>query len=378
MDAVTVIIDAIQARVPTGTTILDAAQTAGIDIPTLCHDDGIKASGNCRICVVEVEGSRTLVGSCHTPCADGMVIATRSPRVLKARQATIELLLTSHTGSCVTDREARECRLHALASDLEAGPPRFRVRAPRLYDPERVSPYVLRDLSRCILCRKCVRACTEIAGQNVYSMAYRGGASKVVVDCDVPLNREVCKECGICIDYCPTSALMWPDGTKKGSRVRGPGPREAGQGSGVQKPPALHNGKREKLLELLKEEQRRAGYLSEEALARIARDLGGTIGDAYGTARFYAFLSTKPQGRHVIRICKSLPCHVKDAPMIIASVRASIGIAPGETTADGRFSFELVNCIGACDQAPAMLIDDSVYGNLTPGRVADILSAYRD
>ena len=171
MDAVTVIIDAIQARVPPGTTILDAARIVGIEIPTLCHEPSISPSGNCRICVVEVEGSRTLVGSCHTPCAEGMQILTRSARVRKSRQATIELLLTSHTGSCVTDTEARECSLHRLASDLEVGPPRFRVRTPRLYSPERVSPYVLRDMSRCILCGKCVRACTEIAGQNIYSMA---------------------------------------------------------------------------------------------------------------------------------------------------------------------------------------------------------------
>jgi NADH:ubiquinone oxidoreductase subunit E/ferredoxin/NAD-dependent dihydropyrimidine dehydrogenase PreA subunit len=365
---VTITIDGVQVSIDAGATILDAAKKAGIEIPTLCHEPSISPSGNCRICVVEVEGSRTLVGSCHTPCAEGMVITTRSPRVLKSRQATIELLLTSHTGSCVTDTEARECTLHKLASDLEAGPPRFRVRKPRLYAAERVSPYLLRDMSKCILCRKCVRACTEIAGQNVYNMAYRGVTSKVVVDCDVPLNKEACKECGICIDYCPTSALMWPDGTKKG--VKGHGARVKGE-------PAMQNGKREKLLGLLKEEERRAGYLSEDALAQIAHDREISVGDAYGTASFYSFLSTKPRGRHVIRICKSLPCLLKDAPMIIASVNESIGISPGETTPDGRFSFELSNCIGACDQAPAMLLDDTLYGNLTPGRIADILRTHR-
>jgi NADP-reducing hydrogenase subunit HndD len=375
MNTVNVTIDAIQVSVSPGTTILDAARKAGIEIPTLCHQDGIKPSGNCRICVVEVEGSRTLVGSCHTPCAEGMQISTRPPRVLKARQATIELLLTSHTGSCVTDTEARECALHKLASELEAGPPRFRVRAPRLYAPEQTNPYVLRDMSKCILCRQCVRACTEIAGQNVYGMAYRGAASKVVVDCDVPLNKEVCKECGICIEYCPTSALMWPDGTK--GRAKGEKPRVKGQRPKARGRSVTENGKPDKLLGLLKEEQRRAGYLSEDALARIASGLGVSVGDAYGTASFYSFLSTKPRGRHVIRICKSLPCLLKDAPMIIANIKESIGVGPGETTRDGRFSFELSNCIGACDQAPAMLLDDTLYGNLTPGRIADILRTFR-
>lgn len=366
---VTVTIDGVTVDIDEGTTILHAARTVGIEIPTLCHDDGIKPSGNCRICVVEVEGSRTLVGSCHTPCAAGMTISTRSPRVQRARRAAIELLLTSHTGSCVTDTEARECTLHRLASDLEAGPPRFRVRQPRLYDVERASPYVLRDLSKCILCRRCVRACTEIAAQHIYSMAYRGARSKVVVDCDAPLDKEVCKECGICIDYCPTSALLWPDGTKK---------RGTGQGSRVQGQPGVHNGRQEKLLEVLKEEQRTNGCLSEEALSRIATNLQMPLGDAYGTATFYSFLSTKPQGRHIIRICKSLPCSLKGASMIIASLKEALGIAPGETTADGRFSCELANCIGACDQAPAMLLDDTLYGNLTPSRIADILRTYPD
>lgn len=373
---VTLTIDSLSVTVPLGTTILHAARTVGIEIPTLCHEDGIKPSGNCRICVVEVDGARTLVGACHTPCTDGMTISTRSPKVRKARRAAIELLLTSHTGSCVTDAEARECTLHRLASDLEAGPPRFRVRQPRFYEPERASPYVLRDMSKCILCRRCVRACTEIAGQRIYSMAYRGAGSKVVVDCDVPLDKEVCKECGICIDYCPTSALLWPDGTK--GRAKGEGQRAKGQRLKAEGKTPTENVKQEKLLELLKAEQRTKGYLSEEALARIATNLQMPLGEAYGTATFYSFLSTKPRGRHVVRICKSLPCYLNGASMIIASLKETLGIAPGETTADGRFSVELVNCIGACDQAPAMLLDDTVYGTLTPGKIADILRTYPD
>jgi predicted molibdopterin-dependent oxidoreductase YjgC len=108
------------------------------------------------------------------------------------------------------DTNARECELHNLASKLEVGAPRFRVKAPRSYPVEEVSPYVRRDLSRCILCRRCVRACSEIAKKDIYSMAYRGFRSKVVVDWDEALNKEACKDCGICIDYCPTSALTKP------------------------------------------------------------------------------------------------------------------------------------------------------------------------
>ncbi len=367
MEQVSVTVDGMQMNGARGSTIFETAENAGIMIPRLCHRDGLKPSGNCRVCVVEVEGARTLVASCHTPIAEGMEISTRSARVLQARRAIIELLLTAHTGSCVTDSEARECGLHKIASDFEVGPPRFRVRRPRLYAPENASPYVLRDMSKCILCRNCVRACREVAGQTVYSMAYRAFGSKVVVDCDVPLDKEVCKDCGVCIEYCPTSALLWPEGVKK---------REGAFQKKVTGKP--ENGAREKLLDLLKEQQRRTGCLSEQSMAEIAGDLGIPMGDVYGVASFYAFLSTRPQGRNIIRICKSLPCHIKDAPMIIASVRQTIGIMPGETTRDGRFSFELTNCIGACDQAPAMLLNDTVYGNLTPGKIVEILQSHRD
>jgi NADH:ubiquinone oxidoreductase subunit E/Pyruvate/2-oxoacid:ferredoxin oxidoreductase delta subunit len=351
-----------------GETILEVAKQGGIEIPTLCYQEGIRPSGNCRICVVEVEGSRTLVGSCHTPITEGMVIHTRSAKVLEARRATIELLVTGHTGPCVTDMEARECGLHKIASDLEVGPPRFQVRKPRLYAVEDVSPYVRRDMSKCILCRKCIRACSEIVAKDVYSMAYRGFGCKVVVDCDVPLNKEVCKDCGVCIEYCPTSALMWPEGVKKREGV--------GKGK-VQAKPGPENGRRQKLLGMLEARQRTSGYISEESIGEMAGALGLPVGEVYGVASFYAFLSTKPQGRHVIRICKSLPCYLKNAPMMIESVEKGIGIKPGEMTSDGRFSFELTNCIGACDQAPAMLINDKVYGNLTPGRIFEILQSHK-
>jgi NADH dehydrogenase/NADH:ubiquinone oxidoreductase subunit G len=108
------------------------------------------------------------------------------------------------------DTDARECELHNLASKLEVGPPRFKVKDPRFYPVEEISPYVRRDMSRCILCRRCVRACREIAKKDIYSMAYRCFHSKVVVDWYVPLDKEACKDCGICIDYCPTSALKKP------------------------------------------------------------------------------------------------------------------------------------------------------------------------
>jgi formate dehydrogenase alpha subunit len=210
MQKIKATINGTDVKVEGGTTILEAARTAGIEIPTLCHSPDLKPTGNCRICVVEVQGARTLAGACHTPVADGMVIETESAKVKMARKATIELLMAAHTGECVTDEHTGSCALRRLADRLECGAPRFFMRRPRWYPMEAANPYVLRDMSKCILCRKCISACTEIAGRNVFSLAYRGFASKVVVDCDDPLKTEVCRDCGICIDYCPTGALSKP------------------------------------------------------------------------------------------------------------------------------------------------------------------------
>ncbi len=133
---------------------------------------------------------------------------------------------------------------------------------------------------------------------------------------------------------------------------------------------------RENLLELLKEAQNRFGYLPEETIVELAKSLDIPVGEVYGVATFYSFLSTKPQGRNVIRICKSLPCFLKNSPMIVKSIEEKIGIKPGETTPDGKFSLQLTNCIGACDKAPAMMINNDVHLDLTPGNISRILQAY--
>jgi NADH:ubiquinone oxidoreductase subunit E len=161
---------------------------------------------------------------------------------------------------------------------------------------------------------------------------------------------------------------MWPEAVKR---------REGASTGKAKAKPAPVNGKRERLLGMLEARQREAGYVSEEAIGDIAGILGLSVGDVYGVATFYAFLSARPQGRHVIRICKSMPCYMKNALFIIESVERAIGIRPGETTPDGRFSFELTNCIGACDQAPAMLINDEVYRDLAPELISEILESHK-
>jgi len=138
-----------------------------------------------------------------------MVIHTHSPQVMEARRVIVELLLASHPDSCLVCDKANMCELRKIAADLEVGLSRFRVRK-RYYPIEDVSPYIVRDLSKCILCRRCIRACSEIAGHNVFGTAYRGFDSKVVVDFDQPIDKEVCRDCDICISLCPTGALSRP------------------------------------------------------------------------------------------------------------------------------------------------------------------------
>ena len=132
---------------------------------------------------------------------------------------------------------------------------------------------------------------------------------------------------------------------------------------------------REDLLALLRDEQEKAGHIDEQFIQQTAQSLGLSIGEVYGLATFYHFLSTRPLGRNVIRVCKSIPCYLQSSQLIIETVQAELGIAPGETTLDGRFTLQLTNCIGACDQAPAMLLNHDLHGNLTPDKIAQILKA---
>ncbi|OGN99507.1 MAG: hypothetical protein A2Y58_03310 [Chloroflexi bacterium RBG_13_51_52] len=131
------------------------------------------------------------------------------------------------------------------------------------------------------------------------------------------------------------------------------------------------------ILLTLEETQEKVGYLPAEFMVELADSLDVPVSDVYGVASFYSFLATRPPGRNVIRICKSLPCHLKDGQTIIDTIEKEIGVKPGRTTPDGRFSFELTNCIGLCDGAPAMLINHNVHVDLTPGKIASILDKYK-
>ena len=130
---------------------------------------------------------------------------------------------------------------------------------------------------------------------------------------------------------------------------------------------------------LLAELKGKAGngcHLSVEMLSETARKAHLSLGTVFGISTFYSFLPVEPKGRNIIRICRCVPCDMKEAQVIVGSIKKELGVFPGETTPDGRFSVELVNCIGACDRAPAMLINDDLHGNLTPERISGILKSY--
>jgi NADH:ubiquinone oxidoreductase subunit E len=140
---------------------------------------------------------------------------------------------------------------------------------------------------------------------------------------------------------------------------------------------ASRNKAPQNLLIALVEAQNRFGYLPQETMVELAESLNVPVNDVYGVASFYSFLTIRPRGRNVIRICKSLPCYLKNGLSIVETVQKEIGIRPGGTTPDGRFSFELTNCIGLCDRAPAMLINSDPHVDLTPRKISQILQKYK-
>jgi NADH:ubiquinone oxidoreductase subunit E len=131
------------------------------------------------------------------------------------------------------------------------------------------------------------------------------------------------------------------------------------------------------LLVVLQEAQANFGYLSPALMIELARSLDVPVNEVYGVASFYSFLNIKPLGRNIIRICRSVPCYLKENHAIIETVETEIGIKPGETSPDSRFSFELTNCIGLCDRAPAMLVNSDVHVDLTPSKILQILQSYK-
>src|SRR3990170_1373580 len=216
LQPVTITLDGREVSGHSGMTILELARESGIDIPTLCYDPHLTSIGACRICLVENEQTGVLVASCVTPIASGMIINTHSPRVIEHRKNIVKLLLASHPDSCLVCDKGNRCQLRQLASDMGIGLMEFQ-RIPQMASIEEVNPFIERDLSKCILCAKCIRACQELVVEGAIDYYQRGFANKPATLNNLPLEESECTFCGTCVALCPTGALTEKERSYRGT-----------------------------------------------------------------------------------------------------------------------------------------------------------------
>ena len=208
-------IDGEPIEVKEGTTILEAAKLLNVHIPTLCHHEDQAVKAVCRICVVEVEGQRLLPAACSTPVTEGMVVKTASPKVIKARKNIMELILARHPQDCLVCSKNGSCELQKVAKDLNMNRPNryeMQVRDARF---DNSSPSIVRDMSKCILCNRCVEACSKKQGVMVMAKENRGFDTVVVPPYGKLLADTSCVNCGQCIQVCPVGALPVYDDTER-------------------------------------------------------------------------------------------------------------------------------------------------------------------
>jgi formate dehydrogenase alpha subunit len=216
LKAITVTMDGREVSGRSGTTILELAQEMGIKIPTLCYHPQLTPFGACRICLVEDERREALLASCVTTIAPGMVINTHSPKVLEARRVIVKLMLAAHPESCLLCDKGNRCQLRQIAAELGIGLMDY-YKIPYYREVEEVNPFIERDLSKCILCGKCIRADHELVVQGAIEYKGRGFNSLPSTLFDGPLESSAeCTFCGTCVTLCPTGALQ-----EKGRRVLG-------------------------------------------------------------------------------------------------------------------------------------------------------------
>ncbi|WP_243270032.1 NADH-dependent [FeFe] hydrogenase, group A6 [Thermanaerosceptrum fracticalcis] len=211
---VSLTIDGRKVTVPEGMSVLEAARHAGVDIPSLCYLKGVNEVGTCRICVVEIEGSKNLQASCTYPVSEGLVVRTNTKRVLKARRTVLQLLLSEHPQDCLTCYRNTNCELQAMAHRFNIVEIPFHGERTTFPNDDK-SVAVMREPSKCIRCRRCIGVCSAIQTAYVYSATHRGFESIISPAFGMSLDDVACITCGQCANVCPTAAIHEPDNTSQ-------------------------------------------------------------------------------------------------------------------------------------------------------------------
>ncbi|NQT94481.1 MAG: (2Fe-2S)-binding protein, partial [Lentisphaerae bacterium] len=206
MNTVEITIDGRTIEATEGSSVLEAALAADVYIPHLCHSPGLKPYGACRLCIVEIDGMRGMPASCTATVADGMVVRSDVEQVNKVRRMTCEMLIADHPDECLTCTGNQDCDLQRVASYLGVKEKRLRkMEREQVLDDS--NPFFRRDLSRCILCGLCTRACREHRCVDAIEIAGRGYESTIAAGLGGPILESTCVSCGECVDRCPTNAL---------------------------------------------------------------------------------------------------------------------------------------------------------------------------
>lgn len=202
-------INGLLVKVPEGTTILEAARQLDFRIPTLCNHDDLCVAGNCRVCVVEQLGAKSLLAACATPVHEGMQILTNSLKVRSARKHVIELLLSEHNADCTKCYKNGKCELQNLANEFSVGDHLFlELIDLKEYTIDKFSAAIQKDDSKCIRCQRCVRTCEQLQGVNALTVAYKGAKQKISTFEELSMAEVICTNCGQCVNRCPTGALV--------------------------------------------------------------------------------------------------------------------------------------------------------------------------
>jgi NADPH-dependent glutamate synthase beta subunit-like oxidoreductase/NAD-dependent dihydropyrimidine dehydrogenase PreA subunit len=218
VNTITLNIDGKDIKTENGKTVLEAALDNGIYIPTLCYHPDLSPFGACRLCIVQIDGIRGLPTSCTTPAKEGMVVKTNTSAINQVRRMAMELILSAHPDDCLVCSQNLNCELQAVAQYI--GIDKKRLKSSVKDTPvNNVNPLFTHDMSKCILCGRCVRACYELRGVGILSFINRGKETYIGTAFDKPLAEANCRFCGACIEVCPTGALTDKDGfIRKGNR----------------------------------------------------------------------------------------------------------------------------------------------------------------